>query len=255
MSENIAPPQKIEKPKFPTEFVDLPSKGLLYPKDHPLSSGKVEMKYMTAREEDILTNQNYIKKGIVLDKLIQALIIDKAVNIQDLYTGDKNAILIASRVLGYGSEYDIMYAGEKVTVDLSKLENKVIDESLYDSENDFDFKLPHSETNITFQLVNSKLDKKIDDEVAGIKKIKKDASPEATTRLKHIITSIEGDTSGKTIRDFVDNYFLARDARALREYIVKVQPDVELKWSVENDEGEFIEIDIPISLNFFFPDA
>jgi|TARA_R110000782_G_scaffold8917_1_gene28787 hypothetical protein len=255
MSENIAPPQKIEKPKFPTEFVDLPSKGLLYPKDHPLSSGKVEMKYMTAREEDILTNQNYIKKGIVLDKLIQALIIDKAVNIQDLYTGDKNAILIASRVLGYGSEYDIMYAGEKVTVDLSKLENKVIDESLYDSENDFDFKLPHSETNITFQLVNSRLDKKIDDEVAGIKKIKKDASPEATTRLKHIITSIEGDTSGKTIRDFVDNYFLARDARALREYIVKVQPDVELKWSVENDEGEFIEIDIPISLNFFFPDA
>jgi hypothetical protein len=183
------------------------------------------------------------------------LIIDKAVNIQDLYTGDKNAILIASRVLGYGSEYDIMYAGEKVTVDLSKLENKVIDESLYDSENDFDFKLPHSETNITFQLVNSRLDKKIDDEVAGIKKIKKDASPEATTRLKHIITSIEGDTSGKTIRDFVDNYFLARDARALREYIVKVQPDVELKWSVENDEGEFIEIDIPISLNFFFPDA
>tara|TARA_R100000541_G_scaffold35338_1_gene43631 strand:- start:415 stop:861 length:447 start_codon:yes stop_codon:yes gene_type:complete len=148
-----------------------------------------------------------------------------------------------------------MYAGEKVTVDLSKLENKPIDESLYSSENDFDFKLPHSETNITFQLVTSKLDKKIDDEVAGIRKIKKDASPEATTRLKHIITSIEGDTSGKTIRDFVDNYFLARDARALREYIVKVQPDVELKWSIENDEGDFIEIDIPISLNFFFPDA
>jgi len=255
MSENTVPPQKIEKPKFPTEFVDLPSKGLLYPKTHPLSSGKVEMKYMTAREEDILTNQNYIKKGIVLDKLIQALIIDKSVDIQDLYTGDKNAILIASRVLGYGSEYDIMYAGEKVTVDLSKLENKPIDESLYSSENDFDFKLPHSETNITFQLVTSKLDKKIDDEVAGIRKIKKDASPEATTRLKHIITSIEGDTSGKTIRDFVDNYFLARDARALREYIVKVQPDVELKWSIENDEGDFIEIDIPISLNFFFPDA
>ena len=241
--------------KFPTEEVELPSKGLIYPETNPLSRGVVEMKYMTAKEEDILTNQAFIKKGIVLDKLIQALIIDKAVNIQDLYTGDKNAILIASRVLGYGSEYDIMYAGEKVTVDLSKLENKVIDESLYDSENDFDFKLPHSETNITFQLVNSRLDKKIDDEVAGIKKIKKDASPEATTRLKHIITSIEGDTSGKTIRDFVDNYFLARDARALREYIVKVQPDVELKWSVENDEGEFIEIDIPISLNFFFPDA
>jgi|TARA_R110002012_G_scaffold63167_1_gene166247 hypothetical protein len=255
MSENTVAPKKIEKPKFPTEFVDLPSKGLLYPKDHTLSSGKVEMKYMTAKEEDILTNQSYIKKGIVLDKLIEALIIDKSISIRDFFTGDKNAILIASRVLGYGSEYEIMYAGEKHTVDLSKLENKEIDDSIYNSENDFEFKLPHSETNITFQLLNGKIEKKIEDEVTGIKKIKKDASPEATTRLKHIITSVEGDTSGKTIREFVDTYFLARDARALREYIVKIQPDVELKWQIENDEGEFIEIDVPISLNFFFPDA
>ena len=255
MSENTVTPKKVEKPKFPTEFVDLPSKGLLYPEGHPLSSGKVEMKYMTAREEDILTNASYIKKGIVLDKLIEALMIDKSINIHDLFVGDKNAILIASRVLGYGSTYDITYRGEVHTVDLTKLENKKIDESLYNSENHFEFKLPHSETNITFQLLNGKLNKKIEDEVAGIQKIRKDASPEATTRLKHTITSVEGDISGKTIRDFVDNYFLARDARALREYIVKIQPDVELKWEIENDEGELIEIDVPISLNFFFPDA
>jgi len=255
MSENTVTPKKIEKPKFPTEFVDLPSKGLLYPEGHPLSSGKVEMKYMTAREEDILTNQSYIKKGIVLDKLIEALIIDKSINIHDLFTGDKNAILIASRVLGYGSTYDITYGGETHTVDLSQLENKEIDDSLYSSENNFEFKLPHSGTNVSFQLLNGKLNQKIENEISGIKKIKKDASPEATTRLKHTITSVEGDTAGKTIRDFVDNYFLARDARALREYILKIQPDVELKWEIENDEGELIEIDVPISLNFFFPDA
>jgi hypothetical protein len=90
--------------KFPTEVVELPSKGLIYPKDNPLSSGKVEMKYMTAKEEDILTNQNYIQKGIVLDKLIESLIVSK-INYNDIITGDKNALLIASRVLGYGKDY------------------------------------------------------------------------------------------------------------------------------------------------------
>ena len=84
--------------KFPTEVVELPSKGLIYPKDNPLSSGKIEMKYMTAREEDILTNQNYIQKGIVLDKLLESLIVSK-VNYKDIIIGDKNALLIASRVL------------------------------------------------------------------------------------------------------------------------------------------------------------
>ena len=85
--------------KFPTEEVELPSKGLLYPEGHPLKSGKIEMKYMTAKEEDILTNQNYIAKGIVLDKLLQALIITD-VKLKDILIGDKNAILIASRILG-----------------------------------------------------------------------------------------------------------------------------------------------------------
>ena len=86
-----------EKFKFPTELVDLPSKGKIYPKDHPLASGKVEMKYMTAREEDILTNQNYIEKGLVLDKLLEALTMNKF-DIKDIHTGDKNAIFVAARI-------------------------------------------------------------------------------------------------------------------------------------------------------------
>ena len=113
-----------QKTKFPTEIIDLPTKGLLYPEDSPLSSGKIEMKYMTAKEEDILTNQNYIKRGVVIDKLVQSLIIDKSVKYSDLFSGDKNALLIAARILGYGELYEFNYGGEKVSVDLSKLDSK-----------------------------------------------------------------------------------------------------------------------------------
>jgi hypothetical protein len=90
---------------FPTETVDLPSKGLIYPETSPLSSGKIEMKYMTAKEEDILTNQAYIQKGTVLDKLLESLIVTKGINVKDLIVGDKNALFVAARVLGYGKDY------------------------------------------------------------------------------------------------------------------------------------------------------
>jgi hypothetical protein len=211
---------------------------------------------MTAKEEDILTNQSFIAKGIVLDKLLEALIIDKTIKLDDLLVGDKNAILIASRVLGYGKDYDISYDGETHTVDLSKLENRKIDEELFKGGvNEFEFILPTTNTKITFQLLTGILEKKIDAELKGLKKINKNASPEVSTRLKHIILSVDGETTPKNIREFVDNYFLAKDARALREYIVKIQPDIELLTEIENDSGEMISIDIPISLNFFFPDA
>ena len=247
MSEN--------KFKFPTEEVELPSKGLLYPEGHPLKSGKIEMKYMTAREEDILTNQNYIAKGIVLDKLLKSLIITD-VKIGDLFIGDKNAILIASRILGYGKDYQIQYKGQTHTVDLSLLENKKIDEKLFiGGKNEFDWTLPHSGTKLTFRLLTDGLDKEIDEEIKGIKKINKGASPEISTRMKYLITSVEGDTSGKTVRDFVDTYLLARDAKALRDHIIKIQPDIELKTQITNEYDELEEIDVPISLNFFFPDA
>jgi len=244
-----------EKFKFTTEEVDLPSKGLLYPEGHPLKSGKIEMKYMTAREEDILTNQNYINKGIVLDKLLSALIITD-VKLEDLLIGDKNAILIAARILGYGKDYKISYKGQEHNVDLSLLENKSLNKKLFSSgKNEFDWELPHSGTKITFRLLTDGLDKQIEEEIKGAKKINKSASPEYSTRMKYLITSVEGDTSGKTIRDFVDTYLLARDAKALRDHVVKIQPDIELKTQITNEYDELEEIDVPISLNFFFPDA
>ncbi len=108
---------------LPTEMVELPSKGLLYPKDSPLATGKIEMKYMTAKEEDILTNINFIKNGTVIDKLLQSLIITP-IDYNQLLVGDKNAIMVAARILAYGKDYEIEYKGESTTVDLSALENK-----------------------------------------------------------------------------------------------------------------------------------
>jgi len=237
--------------KMPTEIVELPSKGLIYPEDNPLSSGKVEMKYMTAKEEDILTNQSYIQKGIVVDKLLQALIVTK-INYDDLITGDKNAILIAARVLGYGGDYSFEYAGRPYTVDLATLENKEFDESLYNKgENNFSFELPSTGTPITFRLVTGKDEKAIDRELAGLKKLNKENSSELTTRLKHIITSVDGDSESKTIRNFVDTHLLARDSRALREYIRQIQPDVEMSFI---PEGEDTPITVPMTANFLYPD-
>ena len=94
-----------EEQKFPTEMIDLPSEGKVYSKDSPLSSGKLEIKYMTAREEDILTSQNLIKKGLVIDKLLNSLIVTEGVSTDDLFIGDKNAVMVASRILAYGGEY------------------------------------------------------------------------------------------------------------------------------------------------------
>jgi len=237
--------------KFPTETIKLPSKGYIYPKDNPLSSGKVEMKYMSAREEDILTNQNYIEKGTVLDKMLESLIVDK-IKIQDLVVGDKNALLVASRILGYGKDYNFTYKGEEENIDLSILNNKEFDTSLIKKGiNEFSFTLPSTETVITFKILTGEDEKKIDRELEGLKKINKNLSPELSTRMKYLITSVDGDGESKTIREFVDSpNFLARDSRALREYIKKVQPDIDLSYNLESGE----EVTIPIGINFFWPD-
>ena len=238
--------------KFPTEVVELPSKGLVYPEGHILRSGKVEMKYMTAKEEDILSNQNFITKGIVLDKLLESLTLGKF-DIKDLITGDKNAILVASRVLGYGKEYSFTYGGKEHTVDLSTLENKLFNDSLVSSKGTFTFTLPTSGTKLEFKLLNEKDEEKIKQEIEGLKKINKESSTDVTTRLKYQIISVDGNEDKIAIKDFVDNYLLASDSRALRAYIKMISPDVDLVTPVMID-GVEEDIDIPINLNFFWPD-
>jgi hypothetical protein len=237
--------------KLPTEIVELPSKGLLYPEDSELAKGTIEMKYMTAKEEDILTNQSYIKNGTVLDKLMKSLIVSK-INFDELLIGDKNAIMVASRILGYGSEYSFEYNGEPQNVDLSTLENKPLKEELFTNRvNEFTFTLPKSSNTVTFKLLTHKDEQDINRELEGLKKINKDASPELTTRLKYMITSVEGNREKKDIRNFVDNYLLAQDSRALREYVRGIQPDVDLTFFPSNGSNR---VNIPIGVSFFWPD-
>lgn len=239
--------------KLPTETVELPSKGLLYPTDSPLASGVIEMKYMTAREEDILTNGNYISNGTVIDKLLQSLIVTEGVNYGDLLIGDKNAIMVAARILSYGKDYTFRYNGEEITVDLTGIQAKEIDESLYkDRKNEFEFTLPHSGNLVTFKILTHKDERSIENEIKGLKRMNKDENREVTTRLKHMITSVNGKAEQKDIREFVDKYLLARDARALREEYSKVSPDVKLEFY---PEGEEEVADLPITVNFFWPDA
>ena len=239
---------------LPTEMVELPSKGLLYPEDSPLAKGVVEMKYMTAKEEDILTNQNYINQGIVIDKLLQSLLVDKSIKYDDLLIGDKNAIMIAARILSYGSKYPVYYLGDTVDIDLSKIENKPIIEDFKKAQkNEFNFTLPVSKNKITFRILTAGDETSIENEIKGLKKLDQNVSPEVTTRLKYTITSVSDSKQIGDIRDFVDNYLLAQDSRALRKEYSRIMPDIDLTFEYTNKDGGKERVGIPIGLDFFWP--
>jgi hypothetical protein len=240
--------------KIPTETISLPSKGLLYPETSPLSKGQIEMKYMTAKEEDILTNSNFIRQGTVIDKLLQALIITP-IDYNELLIGDKNAILVAARILGYGKDYNITFGGNEYNVDLTQIQNKEVDFSLFKrGTNEFTFTLPQTGNNITFKILTHGDEQKIEAEIKGLQKVNPNSSSEVTTRLKHMITSVEGKYDQKDIREFIDTLLIARDARALRQYYASISPDLNMKYipTDENYTGE--GIDIPININFLWPD-
>ena len=240
--------------KFPTEMVELPSKGYFYFEGHPLSSGKVEIKYMTAKEEDILTSQNLIQQGTVIDKLLESLIVDKSIKIDDMLVGDKNAIMLSARILGYGKEYEFEYAGVEQSVDLSKLEAIDLDFSKFTKgQNEFSFELPNSKRTVTFKLLSGNDEKTISAEIEARKKINKDVSVELTTRLKQMILSVDGKTEKNYINNFVENEFLSRDSYALREYLVDITPDVDMSVKITNSAGKEVEVAVPITVRFFWP--
>ena len=239
---------------FPTEVVDLPSQGLLYPKDSPLSSGKIEVKYMTAKEEDILTSANLIKKGIVVEKLIESLVVDKSIDIDTILVGDKNAILIASRILAYGKEYEVEIDGQTVEVDLTTLKDKEIDKSVFTKGvNEFEFELPATKRKLTFKLLTSGDEKSIDTEIKGYEKIGDGIGYDLTTRLKNMILSIDGDTKRASINSFVDNEFLSRDSLAFRTYANKIMPDVDMTSEYIDEDGEEKEFTVPMTVQFLWP--
>ena len=249
---------------FPTEIVDLPSKGLLYSKDSALSSGKVEMKYMTAREEDILTNPTLIKQGKALDRLFEALIVGngegKPINYKELVLGDKNAIMIAARVLGYGQEYEIQVNIPGTTesfphiVDLTEVNNTPIDESLYHNKNEFSFTLPVGKQEIKFKILTGNEEVEIANQLE--RQSLRGHSKGVTTRLKHQILSIDDNTDKKFIDSFIENELIARDSLQLRNYIINISPDIDLSVHVKNDEFQFNgRVSLPIGLDFFWPGA
>jgi len=248
-----------KKFSVPTEMIDLPSKGLLYSKDNPLSKGEVEMKYMTAKEEDILTNINLLKQGLAIEKVLRALI-KSDIKYEDLLLGDRNALLIAARILGYGKEYSFKYKAdgsdeeETVTVDLQSLKYKDVNYDLYNEKNEFTFLLPHSKNTVTYKLLSVEDDRKIDAEIKGMRKIANTDVGQLTTRLKYQITSVNGDYTVKTIREFIDEgYLLARDAVALRQDMAKNTPDVDTKITFTLNSGEEVTADMPLGASFFFP--
>ena len=240
--------------QFPTEEVSLPSKGKFYPADSPLRKGVVEMKYMTAKEEDILTNLNYLQNGTAIEKLLKSLIVTKGVDTEDLLVGDKNALIIAARILGYGSEYEFEYGGVMEKVDLSSIKEAPLHPAYEEAtENRFSFTLPASGTQLEFKLLTGKDQIAIQEEIKGLQKINNEDSPDNVVTFKHQILSVDGDSTDKTIHNFANNFFLARDARAFRKYVTEVQPDVDLTFYPEN--GPKGGVKIPIGIGFFWPDS
>jgi hypothetical protein len=249
--------------EFPTEIIDLPSKGKVYSPENPLSKGTVEIKYMTAREEDILASQNLIRKGVVLDKLFESVVVEEGVNIDDILIGDKNAILLATRILGYGKDYQVditdPFSGEqqKTNVDLAKIQIKEIDSTLLNSNNKYEFELPIAKKKIVFKLLSHKDEKDINAEIQALNRLSKDkdgVSSEISTRLRYMIEEIEGNNDRGFINNFVKNNLLARDSRVLRNYIQQISPDLELKFDFTSDlTGEKEALDIPLGAGFFYP--
>ena len=238
---------------LPTEVVELPSQGLLYPENSPLRSGKIEMKYMTAREEDILTNQNYIRQGIVFDKLLQSLI-TSPVDYNELLIGDKNALMIAARVLAYGAKYSLQYDDVENEIDLSSLDAKPLHpDFLKATENSFTFEMPHTKNIVTFKLLTQGDETKIAEELNSLKKINKESSPEITTRLAYMITSVNGSNAVKDIREYVNTYLLAKDSRAFKKYYAQISPDIDLSVTLTNSLGEEEVAELPIGVDFFWP--
>lgn len=253
--------------QFPTEIIELPSQGHFYPTDSPLATGRVEMKYMTAKEEDILTTQSYIKQGVVIDKLLQSLVIGngegKRVNINELLIGDKNALVIAARVLGYGKDYEIEVTTpsgnkQKETIDLTQFEAKEIDFSLTaKGANRFSFQLPASKRTVEVKLLTQKDTDAIETEMKSLKKNKIGSGTDTilSTTMIHTIVSVDGDESQSAIRGFVNN-MLAIDSRALRSFINSIKPDIDLTCNlVDNETDEPFTITLPLSVNFFWPRA
>ena len=249
----------------PTEFVDLPSGGNGYPENHPLyNTDTIEIKYMTAKDEDILTSQTLLKKGLAIDRFIANIIVDKNIKPTDLLTGDRNAILIAARISGYGSTYEASVGcrecgtQNRIEFDLTNSDIKTpeIPEDLNVINNGngtYDVKLPFTKFTVTLRLLTGEDENHISRHLTNVRKNK---LPESllTTQFKRIITAVEGYTEKDIINKFIENMTTA-DSRHIRFVNRLITPDINITENLTCREcGAEQEVDVPFGTDFFWPD-
>lgn len=249
--------------QFPTETIELPSKGWFYPEDHPLAKGTIDLYYMTAKHEDILTSRNLIEKGVAIDKLLEALIATKGVDYGDLLVGDKNAIMFAARILGYGKDYACTLncpecgAKNRVETNLEDGEAKEISlDPTQKGKNSFTYKLPLTGKTLTFRLFTHKMEQDIQKELRAMSKaVQGDFEKAITTRMRHAITAIDGDPDGYKIAQFVEN-MPARDSSAFRQHVRDLNPDFGVYFDFECSSCQHTDrLEVPITVTFFWPNA
>lgn len=256
---------KQSQPVYLTEKIALPSKGKLYPPDSPLASGFIELRYPTAKDEDILTSKQLLQNGTVVDVFVNNLIVDKRINAEDLLVGDKNALVLSARILAYGPKYEVEITcpncgvKKKDIIDISQFESKELPilDTIEQGKNEFSIVLPISKYTVTYKIPTVRDDNKIDAEIKAMKKHKVDKKidNEITTRLRNYIVSVT-DPAGnpvEQIRSFVDN-LPTSDSLALRTEIRKMSPNVDTDFNFECDEcGHEGRMSMPLGIGFFWP--
>lgn len=248
--------------ELPVDAVPLPSKGLIYPDDHPLKNkDMVEYKAMTAREEDILMNAALIKKGTVVYELIKSCLVDKRIDPADLISGDRNALMIAIRATGYDTIYSPSFECPRcshkntLNIDLSELPIRSLEiEPVRDGENLFTYTLPFTKKEVQFKFLTVKEEESLIADLNMAKK--KNIGPSAiTARLRTSIAAVDGNSSRSFIAQFVEN-MPAKDSLALRKYIDENEPGVLMNSDftcIECDHSDTIVI--PMDATFFWPNA
>lgn len=248
---------------IPTDFVSLPSMGKVYPPTSALhKKEQVQIRHLTAADEDILTSRSLLRTGKAVDVLLQNCIIDKNIKVDELLTGDKNAILTYLRVTGYGPDYEVNLScpscseEKKNNFDLSKLEMNILSiRPVSDGENAFPFKMP-SGVEIVFKFLNNSEEREINDVQEKIKKATNSpVDKNITTRLKASIISVNGSSDYKVINEYVD-MMPVMDSRAIRKYMDDNNPDLIMKQDYTCTScGYEEEVDIPVTVSFFWPDS
>jgi hypothetical protein len=236
--------EQTKRNTIPTEIISLPSAGKIYPESHPLRSGQLEMRYMTAYDEDILTNLSYIREGIVLDKLIESLIITPGIDADTIAQADKDALIIQARILSYGPEYPVQVTDPATsktyerTADLTKLTFLPF-ELQADQNGEFDYQINDKFT-LKFSFLTNRESKKITDDRT------------ISSALQGLIKQINASRSTTDIENFIRYEFLARDAKRFREFVQANTPGVNLELEFEGEQGGTFKSKFQIGSNFFW---